>query len=246
VIKTLEELSFNAWPALQTKLYDGWILRFANGYTKRSNSINPIYHSTLQLQRKIEICENEYKRQSLPVVFKLTHDSHPQGIDNELARRNYFRLDETSVRVLEMSHYQYRKPEGILIENVFNDEWFKDFVNCSSLENKIYQRTAKEILFNILGKVIIVRKKIEDKTVGCGYGAIERGYIGIFDIVVDKNYRGKGFGQDIMDGILSAAIDEKIENAYLSVVVDNVPAESLYQKLGFKEIYRYWYRKKNS
>jgi hypothetical protein len=71
VIKVLEELSLNAWSTLQTKLYDGWILRFANGYTKRSNSINPIYHSTLQLQEKIEICENEYKKQNLPVVFNL-------------------------------------------------------------------------------------------------------------------------------------------------------------------------------
>jgi hypothetical protein len=34
MIKTFEELLLNMWPALQTKLYDGWILRFANGYTK--------------------------------------------------------------------------------------------------------------------------------------------------------------------------------------------------------------------
>ncbi len=245
MIQTLEELSFNAWPALQTKLYDGWILRFANGYTKRANSINPLYHSTLQLQEKIKKCENEYEKQNLPVVFKLTHDSHPRGIDNELEKRNYIRLDETSVRVLKMSEYQYRKPEGILIENGFSDDWFKDFVNCSNLKNETYQRTAKAVLQNILGQVVAVRKKMDDKTVGCGYGAIERGYIGIFDVIVDQNYRGKGLGQDIMDGILSAATDEKIENAYLSVVVGNAPAENLYRKLGFKEIYRYGYRKKN-
>lgn len=102
MIKTFEELSLNAWPALQTKLYDGWVLRFANGYSKRSNSINPLYHSTLPLEEKIENCENEYQRQGLPVVFKLTDASCPQGIDNELESRNYLRLDETSVRVLEM------------------------------------------------------------------------------------------------------------------------------------------------
>lgn len=244
MIKTYEELSLNAWPALQTKLYDGWILRFANGYTKRSNSINPIYHSTIPLTDKIATCENEYLTQNLPVVFKLTNDSYPSEIDQELERRNYFRLDETSVRVLEMSHYQYRKPEGILIENKFNDEWCQDFVSCSSFANEIDQRTAKAILQNILGKVIVIRKKVADQTVACGYGAVERGRIGIFDIIVKKNYRGQGLGRDIMDGILSAAIDAQIENAYLSVVAGNVPAENLYQKLGFKEIYRYWYRKK--
>jgi ribosomal protein S18 acetylase RimI-like enzyme len=144
-----------------------------------------------------------------------------------------------------MGHYQYRKPKGILTENTFSDEWLKDFLNCSGLENEMVQRAAKEILSNIVGKVVVARKKIDDKIVGCGYGAIERGYIGIFDVIVDEHYRGKGFGQDIMDGILSTATDEKIENAYLSVVVGNTPAENLYQKLGFKEIYRYWYRKKS-
>ena len=244
IIRTFEELSLNAWPALQTKLYDGWILRFANGYTKRSNSINPIYHSALPLQEKIEACEAEYEKSRLPVVFKLTDESCPQGIDNELAERNYLRIDETSVRVLAMSQYRYRNPARVLIEDKFSDTWLQDFINCSNIESELLQRTAQEIVHHILGKVIVARKVIDGQTVACGYGAIERGHIGIFDIIVAKDYRGKGFGQDIMDGILSAAMDEPIEKAYLSVVVGNVPAENLYLKLGFQEIYRYWYRKK--
>jgi N-acetylglutamate synthase len=246
VIKQFEELSLNAWPALQTKLYDGWILRFANGYTKRSNSINPLYYSTFPLAEKIEICENAYQKQNLPTIFKLTAESNPQGMDHQLETRGYRRLDETSVRILEMEQYQYRKPEGFSIEDSFSDEWFQDFVICSSLENEIYQRTAKDILHNIHGEVIVVRKRIDDQIVSCGYGAIERGNIGIFDIIVAKSHRGKGYGQDIMDGILSAAGDRKIQRAYLSVVVGNIPAENLYQKIGFREIYRYWYRKKEN
>ena len=95
-----------------------------------------------------------------------------------------------------MSHYRYRKPEGILIENQFSDHWINDFFSCSSSENESEQKTAKEILQNILGEVVVVRKKINGQTVGCGYGAIERDYIGIFDIIVAKEYRGKGFGRD--------------------------------------------------
>ena len=38
----LEELAMNAWPAIQTYLYDGWIVRFANGYTKRANSVTAV------------------------------------------------------------------------------------------------------------------------------------------------------------------------------------------------------------
>jgi hypothetical protein len=32
--RRLEEAAMNAWPALQQALCHGWVLRFANGYTK--------------------------------------------------------------------------------------------------------------------------------------------------------------------------------------------------------------------
>lgn len=205
--------------------------------------MNPLYHSTIPLETKIEYCENVYQQLGLPVIFKLTNDSCPQDIDKALKKRNYTRLDETSVRILDLNQYQYRKPPRIA-ESAFSNEWLRDFFHCSNMSNQADQKNATGILNNITGPVIVVRKKVDGQTVGCGYGAIERGYIGIFDIMVDKNYRGKGYGQDIMDGILSAAFEQGVHNAYLAVVVGNTPAENLYQKLGFTEIYRYWYRKK--
>lgn len=33
LIKTIEDLSLNAWPSHQIELYDGWILRFLILYT---------------------------------------------------------------------------------------------------------------------------------------------------------------------------------------------------------------------
>jgi N-acetylglutamate synthase len=45
-IKTVEEISLNAWHPLEQILYDGWILRFAEGYIKRANLVNPVYLST--------------------------------------------------------------------------------------------------------------------------------------------------------------------------------------------------------
>lgn len=44
-ILRFEELALNALPAILTEFYDGWILRYSNGYTFRGNSINPLYKS---------------------------------------------------------------------------------------------------------------------------------------------------------------------------------------------------------
>lgn len=46
-IKTIEDLSLNAWPSHQMQVYDGWILRFSYFYTHRTNCAEPIGASIL-------------------------------------------------------------------------------------------------------------------------------------------------------------------------------------------------------
>lgn len=41
-MRTIAEISLNAWTCLQQNLDDGWILRFADRDTKRANSVNPL------------------------------------------------------------------------------------------------------------------------------------------------------------------------------------------------------------
>ena len=77
MIRTIEELSMNAWPAMRTLHYDGWVLRSADGYTKRANSVYPLYSSEQDVDAKIEFCESFYRDLNLPTVFKLTRVSIP-------------------------------------------------------------------------------------------------------------------------------------------------------------------------
>src|SRR5437868_6694718 len=55
--RVIEELTLNAWPPLQSMLYDGWLLGFSHGYTRRANSVQSLYPSSLPLDEKIAICE---------------------------------------------------------------------------------------------------------------------------------------------------------------------------------------------
>ena len=89
MIRTIEELSMNAWPALQTLHYDGWVLRLAAGYTRRANSVYPLYPSRIDLDEKIKSCKFLYRARNLPAVFKLTETSMPEALDASLDEHGY-------------------------------------------------------------------------------------------------------------------------------------------------------------
>ena len=102
MIRSIEELSMNAWPAMQTLHYDGWVLRYSDGYTKRANSVYPLYPSEINLDEKIEFCESFYHDRGLPAVFKLTEASTPANLDARLAERGYRKDSPTSVQTLDL------------------------------------------------------------------------------------------------------------------------------------------------
>jgi hypothetical protein len=80
----LEELTLDAWPPLQTLLYDGWLLGFSGGYTRRANSVQPLYPSTLPLSDKIATCEAMFADRGLPIAFKVTSGSADPDLDATL------------------------------------------------------------------------------------------------------------------------------------------------------------------
>jgi len=51
--RLIEELTLNAWPPLETLLFDGWILSFSDGYTRRANSVQSGGTSDTRYRRKV-------------------------------------------------------------------------------------------------------------------------------------------------------------------------------------------------
>src|ERR1700694_3751410 len=99
----LEELTPTAWPPLANLLYDGWVLSFSEGYTRRANSIHPLYPSTLPLEDKIAICEATYAARGQETVFKLTTGAQDAELDATLEHLGYASAATTSVQIADLS-----------------------------------------------------------------------------------------------------------------------------------------------
>ena len=66
--------------------------------------------------------------------------------------------------------------------------------------------------------------------------------MGLFDLMVDPEHRGQGFGRGLLEARLNWGFEQGARLAYLQVMANNEPALALQRKYGFSKSYRYWYR----
>lgn len=244
-IRKIEALSMNAQPALKTVKKGGWILRFANGYTKRANSIHPLYPFYGELEKDIEACEQMYRRQNLPVVYKLTAAACPSDLDRSLDAKGYAYVGETSVQVLSLAKIG-EKPEAYVEScHRLDRKWFDHYCHWNHV-CEADRQTLKQMFNNIAAETCYMLITDKDgNPCACGLGVIEDRYIGLFDIVTKKKERKQGYGTQLIQRLLHWGKENGAAFAYLQVVRENKPALALYTKLGFEEMYAYWYRVKS-
>ena len=130
--RRIEEASMNAWPALQQMLFDGWLLRFTKGYTKRANSVNPLFSSSLNAEEKIELCERLYAEKEQPTIFRLTPFALPPDLDQGLARRHYRCIDLTYVQHSDLRGQAMQAELSVELRDETVDNWLDTFCRLSA------------------------------------------------------------------------------------------------------------------
>ncbi len=227
---------------------EGWVLRTSSGYTKRANSVNPLYGAQASIDEiagRIERAERYYLDAGLKPVFKITPYVQPIELDEFLADRGYGIVEPSSVRVrnldnLAVADHRY----SITVGDELSEEWLDVFAELGGLSLE-QQNTLRRMLqsSNLLQGFAILRN--EGVPASCGLGVIQHGYIGLYDIITAPSQRRQGMAEQMLLGLLGWGKNRGATDSFLQVVQANRGASALYDKLGFKEIYQYWYRVKN-
>ncbi|MBF0278278.1 MAG: GNAT family N-acetyltransferase [SAR324 cluster bacterium] len=241
-LRLIEEIALNSWPSLQQMFFDGWILRFSKGYTKRANSVNALYPGDLQVTEKVKTCEQIYATQGLPPVFRLTSFNQPDELDLILQKQGYQRLDLTSVQCLDLQNISVLTSAGFQIwDNRHLNEWLEVFSRLSGKSGAV-NPVHRELLEHIPSPKILTVLRREEQIVSCALVVKEGDYLGLFDMVTGASSRNQGNGKKLLSSILKWGKQEGAHYAYLQVVNTNKPAMQLYAQFGYQEIYHYWYR----
>lgn len=240
-IQTLEELSLNAFPSLQQILYDGWILRFAEGYTGRANSVTPLYPSSLDFITKIRRCEEIYQKFNLQPIFRLANTPSMAALNQTLEQLGYQQEENVSVQVKTITDSDIlTSKSSAIFSNDLSEEWLDHYVHAVNLPIQ-HWNTLSNILEIIPNPTCYAWLKDRQRFCSCGLGVLENQHLGLFFVATAQRQRGKGYATQLISEMLNWGKNNGATQAYLQVETENQAGINLYNKLGFTEAYQYFY-----
>ena len=196
-IRAIEETALNAWPGHRQMLLDGWLLRFAAGYTRRANSVQPIYPGSGELKRKIGRCEQIYQKQGLRCVFKITPLCQPATLAGTLQERGYSAEAPTSVQVLRLLPSRLAIPQAMALTHDLGQAgtWLRAYRRLNGVPRRNWS-ALRGILAGIAGHCAYATLR---KSAGMGTPEIAAGGDDITgdDITVD-NVAGEVMADEIV------------------------------------------------
>ena len=252
-IKTIEDLSLNAWPSHQMQLYDGWILRFSYFYTHRTNCVEQVGTSLLPLEEKVSYCEDIYRRWKTPCIFKITPLSLP-ALDYYLEGHDYEKQNITHVMCTDLPEYPGSTPkrfstirqDEMTVRDRIPDEWIDALFSIKGNASVTHLKIVPSMYAAIPKDVRCVYIRKDGEIAATGLGILDRDYIGIYAINVRSDCRRQGYARRICETLLKEGARAGAKRAYLQVLEGILPAIELYQSLGFTHQYSYWFRLKST
>jgi N-acetylglutamate synthase len=237
----VEEACLNAWPALRHALLGGWVLRFSGGLTRRANSANPLGVERSDPDTLISGCEALYRHHRLPTIFRLPSLIGP-AIDAGLAARGYGNEGLSLVLYGEIGAMPWVRDPAVRLLSRPSSEWLAAMAG-------LQRQTKKQAVLyrRILGALAIpaafAALADESGVAALAYGAVHEGVICYGSVVTDPRRLRQGHARRIIASLAAWAREQGAAGACLEVEAANGPALALYDALGFKELYRYHYRR---
>ncbi len=242
-VSQIEGATLTAWPALRQAQDGLWLWRYAQGYTKRANSIHCLDpsdggYAELRLMRLAELS----KRHRIPPVFRVTPLTAPEIVE-VLDGLLWEEFEPSLVMAMEMPDEDFPLDFQARYFEPTDPQWMRAQAQMSG-----YDQPTTDVLGEILGQIaceargVLVYHKA-GLPVAAALTAVASG-IGIYlNVVTHPNARGMGYGRAVMGAALNWVRSKGATHSAIQVLASNTPALNLYGSLGFGEVYPYTYRR---
>lgn len=238
----IEGAALTGWPALK-EAYDGlWLWRYANGFTRRANSIqclDPVDGAFAE--ERLERLSSLSRRHQLAPIFRVTPLTAPEVLE-VFDRRGWPRSGESLVMSMETPVRDYPVEQQWRAYDVTDPEWSKTVATMSAHSPQT-TRTLQAILDSIAcearGITLFHKAGVP---VACALATVASDIGMYFNVVVHPNARRGGFGRAVMGAAINWTRSAGALYSAIQVAAENTAALNLYRSLGFAEAYPYHYR----
>lgn len=238
----VERTCLNGWPALKQVWLDDWLLRFAGGVSRRSNSATPLTMTTRDVGRTITQTQALFADQGRPAFFRIP-SFIDQAIDRRLEQLGYGIEGESITLYGELDQTSAELDDHVALWGGPSREW-RVAMAAHQGQSDDDADTYRRIVEALAIPAAFVGYRTEDGLASVGYGAIHNGILCFESIVTAPAYRGQGYGRRMLQTLLAWARAQHAVSVCIQVQADNASAIALYRGLGIdRQLYRYHYRR---
>jgi N-acetylglutamate synthase len=240
MISEIEAVAANALPASIVELCEGWRLRYSYGVTRRANSVLAQKHIG-NLEPKLQAVSSFYARFNTKPRFQLCPTSEPSGLNTLLLERGYTKIPGAKVQTLELNSF---KPQADIVRVQLlpkpNEAWFSVYRTVEKADPQ-KEKVRTWMLEHIQPNATFALLYLDEQPAAVGLGVFEAGFVGMFNMVTLENFRGRGGASTILSTLATWGKTLGGHTLYLQVSEDNFNAQRVYENVGFKTLYSYWY-----
>ena len=226
-----EEACLNAWPALREIVLDGWLVRFAEGLSRRANSANPLSPNSAINQAVLTEAAAFYRRHGAPAIFRVLTIG-PPAVEAALQDHGYTSEGETCSLYGALDAMESAIDPRVTLRPRADRIWF---AAMSGLQG--HSAEAAHTYRRVIGAISIPASfasvEGEDGRIAAlAFGAIHNGMLCYELVVTDPRQRRRGHSRRIVTALAGWAKAQGASAACLQVVAENTPARALYEGIG--------------
>ncbi|NVN84629.1 MAG: GNAT family N-acetyltransferase [Rhodopseudomonas sp.] len=238
----IEDACFNAWPALRSVYHGDWLLRFGEGVSRRSNSVNPLRAEAASIAAQIPLFTELYRAQKLPLIVRVPALLGPQ-VDRELDHHDFTTEGETCTLHGDLAGRALAADPAVTIEATADAEWLAA-ISALQKQTPTHAATYARVVAVVALPAGFAALRRDGEIVATAYGAIQDRLLCCESVVVSEAHRGEGLGARMMTALFAWAASRGAEAACLQVEASNVAGRALYRSIKLDtELHRYHYRR---
>jgi N-acetylglutamate synthase len=246
-IMELERIAAAHWRGTEEAWLGDWLLRAAEGFTGRANSVLPLGDPGVPFDDALDVVTDWYRARGLRPMIQVSlplDDRHTHDLDHYLDERSWSsRSGPAFVMVAGLPLSGARAealPPGaeIAVLDEPDDAW-------QAMYHYRGQDHLPGVAYSVLSSAdeqSFIKIVAGDEILAIARVSIADQWAGLTAVEVNPAHRRQGLGTAVTTAACAEAARRGITKSFLQVEVTNAPARALYESLGFRYTHHYHYR----